>query len=235
MPTSQQETCWITSLRLTGTSLRSTSRSTLNTCTGLGILNRVSLQADSRLCRLFWSRGLPHRSTATNQSWVYKNICNGPLHERMSPVEREAHHWKNLDTIQIAFCSRSPSTQADAGIVRCHSRLPLCKCRRYSEWRSDGRSHHWSISKSCSSNRSGPRCGGSSHTVSTNAGVFMGKTRYWIWHEPDSVFVTNIVRHRTVYSSLTGTTQGTSINDSGGTLKIQKRIIINIHHRMKPM
>jgi hypothetical protein len=30
-----------------------------------------------------------------------------------------------LDTIQIAFCRRSPSTQADAGIIRCHSRVPL--------------------------------------------------------------------------------------------------------------
>jgi hypothetical protein len=27
------------------------------------------------------------------------------------------------------FCSRSPSTQADAGRIRCHSRVPLCKCR----------------------------------------------------------------------------------------------------------
>jgi hypothetical protein len=38
-PTSQQETCWITSLRLTGTSLCSTWRSTLNTCTELEIPN----------------------------------------------------------------------------------------------------------------------------------------------------------------------------------------------------
>jgi hypothetical protein len=38
-PISQQETCWIISTRLTATSLRSTSRSTLNTCAGLGILN----------------------------------------------------------------------------------------------------------------------------------------------------------------------------------------------------
>jgi hypothetical protein len=38
---------------------------------------------------------------------------------------------KNLDAIQIAFCSRSPSTQAYAGRIRCHSWLPFCKCHRY--------------------------------------------------------------------------------------------------------
>jgi hypothetical protein len=32
---------------------------------------------------------------------------------------------KNLDAIQITFCSRSPSTQANAGRISCHSRLPL--------------------------------------------------------------------------------------------------------------
>jgi hypothetical protein len=37
--TSQQEACYITSSRFTASSLRSTSRSTLNTCTGLGIFN----------------------------------------------------------------------------------------------------------------------------------------------------------------------------------------------------
>jgi hypothetical protein len=35
--------------------------------------------------------GRPHWSPATNQRWVPKNICNRPLHERMSPVERETH------------------------------------------------------------------------------------------------------------------------------------------------
>jgi hypothetical protein len=47
-PTSQQETCWITSSRLTGTSLRSTSRSTLNTCAGLGIPNSRLSPSSSR-------------------------------------------------------------------------------------------------------------------------------------------------------------------------------------------
>jgi hypothetical protein len=37
---------------------------------------------------------------------------------------------KNLDTIQISLCCRSPSTQANAGRIICHSWLPLCKCRR---------------------------------------------------------------------------------------------------------
>jgi hypothetical protein len=35
--------------------------------------------------------GRPHWSPETNQHWVCKNICNRPLHERMSPVERETH------------------------------------------------------------------------------------------------------------------------------------------------
>jgi hypothetical protein len=47
-PTSQQEICWITSSRLTATSLRSTSRSTLNTCAGLGILNSRLSPCSSR-------------------------------------------------------------------------------------------------------------------------------------------------------------------------------------------
>jgi hypothetical protein len=33
----------------------------------------------------------PHWSPPTNQRWVCKNFCNRPLHERMSPVERESH------------------------------------------------------------------------------------------------------------------------------------------------
>jgi hypothetical protein len=36
--------------------------------------------------------GRPHWAPATNQRWLRKNICNRPLHERMSPVERETHH-----------------------------------------------------------------------------------------------------------------------------------------------
>jgi hypothetical protein len=54
-----------------------------------------------------------------------KNICN-------SHFMSACHRWnekhtieKNLDAIQISFCSRSPSTQANAGIIRCQSRLPL--------------------------------------------------------------------------------------------------------------
>jgi hypothetical protein len=35
--------------------------------------------------------GRPHWSPATDKRWVRKNICNRPLHERMSPVERETH------------------------------------------------------------------------------------------------------------------------------------------------
>jgi hypothetical protein len=77
--------------------------------------------------------GGPHWSSSTDQRWVCKNICNRPLHERISTVERETPRLKDLDTIQIAFCSRSPSTQAAAGRIRSHSRVPLCKCRRYSQ------------------------------------------------------------------------------------------------------
>jgi hypothetical protein len=73
--------------------------------------------------------GRPHWAPATNQRWVCKNICNRSLHERMSSVERETCHRKNLDTIKISLCCRSPSTQANAGIIRGHSWLPLCKCR----------------------------------------------------------------------------------------------------------
>jgi hypothetical protein len=40
---------------------------------------------------------------------------------------------KNLGPLQIAFRSRSPSTQANAGRIRCHRRIPLCKCRRNSD------------------------------------------------------------------------------------------------------
>jgi hypothetical protein len=65
-----------------------------------------------------------------NQRWLCQNICNRSLHERMSSVERETCHRKNLDTIQISLCCRSPSTQANAGRIRFHSWLPLCKCRR---------------------------------------------------------------------------------------------------------
>jgi hypothetical protein len=36
--------------------------------------------------------GRPNWSNETDQRWVCKNICNRPLHERMSPVERETHH-----------------------------------------------------------------------------------------------------------------------------------------------
>jgi hypothetical protein len=74
--------------------------------------------------------GRPHWAPATNQRWVCQNICNRSLHERMSTVERETCHRKNLDTIQISLCCHSPSTQANAGIIRCHGWLPLCKCQR---------------------------------------------------------------------------------------------------------
>jgi hypothetical protein len=71
--------------------------------------------------------GSPHRAPTTNQRWVCQNICSISLHERMSLVERETCHQKNLDTIQ----SRSPSTQVNAGRSSCHSWLPLCKLRPY--------------------------------------------------------------------------------------------------------
>jgi hypothetical protein len=35
--------------------------------------------------------GGPHRPPPTDQRWVCKNLCNRPLHERMSPVERESN------------------------------------------------------------------------------------------------------------------------------------------------
>jgi hypothetical protein len=75
--------------------------------------------------------GRPNRPPATNQRWLCKNICNSSLHECMSSVERETYHRKNLDPIQISLCSRSPSRQANAGRIRGHSWLPLCKCRCY--------------------------------------------------------------------------------------------------------
>jgi hypothetical protein len=69
----------------------------------------------------------------TDQSWVCNNLWNRPLHERMSSVERKSNRRKNLDTLQIAFRRCSPSTQANAGRIFSHSRLPLSKCRRHSQ------------------------------------------------------------------------------------------------------
>jgi hypothetical protein len=77
--------------------------------------------------------GRPHRSPATDQRSVCKNLFNRPLHERMSPVERKSNHGKNLDTLQIAFRRSSSSTQANAVRIRSNSRLPLSKCRRDSK------------------------------------------------------------------------------------------------------
>jgi hypothetical protein len=53
------------------------------------------------------------------------NICNRALHERLSPLEQEISRWKNLDSLQIPLRSRSPSAQANAGRIRCNSRIPL--------------------------------------------------------------------------------------------------------------
>jgi hypothetical protein len=47
-PVSQQQTCWTTSLRLKGKLLLLTSRSILNTCTRLGILNSQLRLSSSR-------------------------------------------------------------------------------------------------------------------------------------------------------------------------------------------
>jgi hypothetical protein len=42
----------------------------------------------------------------------------------------EKHHIeKNLDSIQISFCLRSPSAQANAGRIRCNSWLSFCQRR----------------------------------------------------------------------------------------------------------
>jgi hypothetical protein len=57
-----------------------------------------------------------------------KKNCNRALHECMPSMERETYHRENLDTIQIPLCRCSPSTQANAGRIRCHSWLPLRKC-----------------------------------------------------------------------------------------------------------
>jgi hypothetical protein len=96
-PPYQQDTRWITSLRLMATSLRSTSISTLNTCAGLGILNSRLSSCSSRfkiLPTILKQGGRPHWAPATHQRWLRKNICNRPLHECMSPVERETYHRK---------------------------------------------------------------------------------------------------------------------------------------------
>jgi hypothetical protein len=61
---------------------------------------------------------------------VYEKNCHRSLHECMSSVERETYHQKNLDPIQIPLCVSSPSTQENAGRIRCHNWIPLCKCRR---------------------------------------------------------------------------------------------------------
>jgi hypothetical protein len=34
--------------------------------------------------------GRPYWTPTANQRWIYKNICNRALHERLSPVERKA-------------------------------------------------------------------------------------------------------------------------------------------------
>jgi hypothetical protein len=54
-----------------------------------------------------------------------KNICNMPLHERLSPLERETSRCQNLDSLQIPLRSRSPSAQANAGRNRCKRQIPL--------------------------------------------------------------------------------------------------------------
>jgi hypothetical protein len=77
--------------------------------------------------------GRPHWPPAEDQRWVCKNICNRAFHERLSPLEREAIRWKNLDPLQISLRSRSPSAQANAGGIRCHSRIPLSKRLHESE------------------------------------------------------------------------------------------------------
>jgi hypothetical protein len=42
----------------------------------------------------------------------------------------EKHHIKkNLDSIQISFCRRSPSSQANAGRIHCNNWLSFCKRR----------------------------------------------------------------------------------------------------------
>jgi hypothetical protein len=42
----------------------------------------------------------------------------------------EKHHIeKNLDSIQISFCHRSPSAQANIGRTHCNSRLSFCQRR----------------------------------------------------------------------------------------------------------
>jgi hypothetical protein len=71
----------------------------------------------------------PQWEPPTNQRRIRKNIRNRSLHECMSTVERKTCHPENLDAIQISICCRSPSTQANAGRIRCHSWLPLRKCR----------------------------------------------------------------------------------------------------------
>jgi hypothetical protein len=81
-------------------------------------------------CSDYSEAGGPHWAPATHQHWVCQNICNRSLHERMSSVEQDTCHRKNLDTIQISLCCRSLSAQANAGRIRCHRWLPLCKYRR---------------------------------------------------------------------------------------------------------
>jgi hypothetical protein len=49
--------------------------------------------------------GRPHWAPATNQRWVYTNICNRSLHECMSLVERETYHRKTWTHFKSHFAA----------------------------------------------------------------------------------------------------------------------------------
>jgi hypothetical protein len=58
-----------------------------------------------------------------------KIFATGHFMSACQSVERKASDRENLDTIQIPLCRRSPSAQANAGRICCHSWLPLGQCR----------------------------------------------------------------------------------------------------------
>jgi hypothetical protein len=85
-PIYHQDTCWITSFRLTGASPRSTSSSTLNTCAGLGIPNSQlsPYSSKSKIVPTIWKQGAsalvtPNRSTLGMQKYFqtghFMNAC----------------------------------------------------------------------------------------------------------------------------------------------------------------
>jgi hypothetical protein len=71
----------------------------------------------------FLKQGVSSLATRNKSTLGMPENCDRSLHGRMLMVEY-------LDPIQIQLCSSSPSTQANAGRIRCHSWIPLRKYHR---------------------------------------------------------------------------------------------------------